>query len=143
MFKRFQQWYCFTDDETGPFRFVQVVRMYANGDLLKGDMVRLKGTSTWQRIEQTPQFVSAARRYRVQKRRRDAILQLTRTSHPIQLVVMGGFLLAAILLSAFILGHFYGRLIWKRQSEPAGDCPHTTACYHGQLYRNILSESRG
>ncbi|HWL08864.1 MAG TPA: DUF4339 domain-containing protein [Planctomicrobium sp.] len=63
-------WYCFTDDESGPHPFQQVVRMYADGELQPGDLVRKKEESDWQAIESVPELQSAMQRFRQRKHKR-------------------------------------------------------------------------
>lgn len=68
MFYFGRYWYCFTDDEIGPYSFRQIVQKYAEGELRRGDLVRKSNSEVWLAIEEVPELNSAIQRYRRRKR---------------------------------------------------------------------------
>lgn len=45
------QWYCFTDDEAGPYTFRELAVLIAQGELRPTDLVRRAETQTWQQVD--------------------------------------------------------------------------------------------
>jgi len=58
------QWYCFTDDEEGPFTFEELARKIAGEELLPADLVRRSESSQWQRVDTVFGLMRAAQQTR-------------------------------------------------------------------------------
>ncbi|MCA8996736.1 MAG: DUF4339 domain-containing protein [Planctomycetaceae bacterium] len=46
------QWYCFTDDEQGPYSFSELARLVSSGELIDSDLVRRAESEDWQRVDE-------------------------------------------------------------------------------------------
>ena len=64
------QWFCFTDDEDGPYSFEELATLIARGELLQTDLVRRQEATEWQRVETVFGLLRAASRIRSQAVRR-------------------------------------------------------------------------
>ncbi|WP_437190836.1 DUF4339 domain-containing protein [Planctomicrobium sp. SH527] len=53
------RWYCFTDDEIGPFTLREVVQQFSRGALQPGDLVRRETELEWERIEAVAEITQA------------------------------------------------------------------------------------
>ncbi|WP_437204331.1 DUF4339 domain-containing protein [Planctomicrobium sp. SH664] len=47
-------WYCFTDEEHGPFPFKELTARAARGELLPSDLVRPEDKEDWERVDNIP-----------------------------------------------------------------------------------------
>ena len=52
-------WYCFTDDEAGPYSFQQLADMIVRGELNESDLVRRADVTNWRTVNSVPGLVRA------------------------------------------------------------------------------------
>lgn len=63
------QWYCFTDDEAGPYTFQELAELIARGELQESDLVRRAEQRNWQRVDAVLGLLRAARTSGAKNRR--------------------------------------------------------------------------
>ncbi len=103
-------WYCFTDDESGPFPLRVIIRKYAEGELQKGDLVRKASSPDWEAIESVRTIVLGAARYRRRARSRTGWSAIERRFHALMMSTSGAItrrgtrlLLAIVILLGLIV----------------------------------------
>ena len=98
-------WFCFTDDESGPWSLKQLRNMLRSGDLEPTDLVRRPGSPLWESIESVPELrswtSSGPRQGRISERR-----TVPEFRHAITLAVVICFImLLAIGLTPLLFSH--------------------------------------
>jgi hypothetical protein len=56
------QWYCFTDDQSGPYTFQELAELIARGELRESDLVRRSESTQWQQIDSVLGLMRTARK---------------------------------------------------------------------------------
>ncbi len=109
------RWFCFTDDEIGPFTLAEVVKKFSDGDLQTGDLVRRESDANWRRIETVAEIHQALSRRELRNRPLSA--RLTKASVRLMqrcLYTCGSIALQLAIWSLIlnVIGRLFTSLLW-------------------------------